>query len=315
VVRKCAIRYAVCKIHQRRSRDARDGSAQRQKRQTGYLIRVVARQNEKAAAKLDKVIETLKAARPDYVSVTFGAGGSTREGSFELLDKLKNQVGFQVVAYLAGVGLGTGALAGCLDRFASLDIGTLFVIRGDPPTWDENYEPHPEALSHASEILAFVKKRSDLCLGCAGYPEGHIEAASKEQDLENLARKVEQGADYIVTQYCYDNRYFFDFRKRARAMGIKVPIFAGIMPIYTIKLMENLAKICGATITDPLRQELAQLDIEDKKAVSQFGVDFATRQCRQLLEQGVDGLHFYTMNRGKTIESVLTNLRSDGLLD
>jgi len=269
--------------------------------------------NDKAAANLDKALETLKVAAPDYVSVTFGAGGSSREGSFELVEKLKHEKGFEVVAYLAGIGLGPDDLCACLDKFSSLGVETILAIRGDEPTWDDQYEAHPAALPHASDLLGFIRSRYDFCLGAAGYPEGHLEAESKEKDLAYLKLKVEQGAGYIVAQYCYDNQFFFDFVKRARVAGITVPIFAGIMPIYTTKLMENLAKICGATITETVRQGLGKTG-DDKKAVTQLGVDFATEQCRELLDHGVDGIHFYTMNRGNTVSAVLRTLRSEGLL-
>jgi methylenetetrahydrofolate reductase (NADPH) len=270
--------------------------------------------NDKAAAKLDKALATLKQAEPDYVSVTFGAGGSTREGSFELVDKLKNEKGFNVVAYLAGVGLGPTDLAACLDKFQALNIETIFVIRGDPPTWDSDYKAHPEALAYASDVLAFAKERYNFCLGAAGYPEGHIEAESKDKDLEYLKLKVEQGAEYIVAQYFYDNKYFYNFMERARAIGIDVPIVPGVMPIYSVKMMENLAAVCGATITDRVREGLAKCAPDDKKAVTQFGIELATEQCKDLLEHGVAGLHFYTMNRAKSVSTILANLREQGAL-
>jgi methylenetetrahydrofolate reductase (NADPH) len=270
--------------------------------------------NEKAAANLARAIEVMKAAEPDYVSVTFGAGGSTRDGSIELVDKLKNEEGFDVVAYLACVGMAPDELTACLDRFKALGVETVFAIRGDAPTWEESYQPHAEALPHASDLVELIKSRYDFCLGAAGYPEGHQEAESKERDLEFLKLKIDKGADYVVAQYFYDNDYFFDFVDRARAGGITVPIYAGIMPIYTIKLMENLAKICGTAITDRLRARLATLPPEDKAAVPSFGIDYATEQCRGLLDKGVDGLHFYTMNRGKSVAAILQTLRSEGRL-
>lgn len=269
---------------------------------------------EKAAANLEKALDKLVEARPDYVSVTFGAGGSTREGSFELVDKLKRERDLPTVAYLAGVGLGPEDLEACLAKFKGLGIETLFIIRGDPPTWDENYAPHPQALSYASDLLAFIKQRADFCLGAAAYPEGHIEAESLEKDLEYVKLKQDNGAEYIVAQYFYDNQYFFDFMDRARDAGITVPIVPGIMPIYTVKMMESLAKVCGATITGPVRDGLAKLDPDDKKAITQFGIDFATEQCRGLLGHGVAGLHFYTMNRSKSVTSILSTLRGEGLL-
>ncbi|MBW2262841.1 MAG: methylenetetrahydrofolate reductase, partial [Deltaproteobacteria bacterium] len=269
---------------------------------------------EKAAANLEKALDKLVEAKPDYVSVTFGAGGSTREGSFELVDKLKNERGLPTVAYLAGVGLGPEDLTTCLGKFKDMGIETIFAIRGDPPTWDENYKPHPEALNYASDLIGFIKGCADFCLGAAVYPEGHIEAESLEKDLEYDRLKQDKGAEYIVAQYFYDNQYFFDFMDKARAAGISVPIVPGIMPIYTVKLMENLAKVCGATITQPIRDGLAKLPPDDKKAVVQFGIDFSTEQCRGLLEHGVAGLHFYTMNRSKSVCAILETLRGEGLL-
>ena len=269
---------------------------------------------DKAVANLENALDKLVDAKPDYVSVTFGAGGSTRQGSFELVENLNAGRGLPTVAYLAGVGLGPDELVECLDKFKTLGIETLFVIRGDPPTWDESYAPHPEAFSYASDILAFVESRGDFCLGAAAYPEGHIEAASIEKDLKYAKLKQDNGAQYIVAQYFYDNQFFFDFVENARSAGITVPIVPGIMPIYTVKLMENLAKVCGATITAPVRDGLAKLPPDDKDAVTRFGVDFATEQCRGLLERGVAGLHFYTMNRWKSVTSILSTLREEGRL-
>ncbi len=269
---------------------------------------------DKAAANLDKALVLLKAAAPDYVSVTFGAGGSTREGSFQLVDKLKNEQGFEVVAYVASVGLAPDDLIESLDRFKALGMETIFAIRGDAPTWDDSYKPHPEALSYASELVSFIKERHDFCVGAAGYPEGHLEAVSKDKDLEYLKLKQDKGAEYIVAQYFYDNQYYFDFVDRAQAAGVTVPIVPGVMPIYTVKLMENLARLCGAKITDPIREGLAKLDPDEKGAVGRFGIDFATEQCRGLLSHGVPGLHFYTMNRGKGVSTIVQTLRDEGLL-
>ncbi len=148
----------------------------------------------------------------------------------------------------------------------------------------------------------------------SGPQEGHIEAESIEKDLEYAKLKQDNGAEYLVAQYFYDNQFFFDFVEKARSAGITVPIVAGIMPIYTAKLMGTLAKVCGATITAPIRGGLAKLPPDDKEAVSQFGVDFSTEQCRGLLEHGVAGLHFYTMNRWKSVTSILSTLRKEGRL-
>jgi methylenetetrahydrofolate reductase (NADPH) len=270
--------------------------------------------NEKAAANLEKALGKMSAAEPDYVSVTFGAGGSTREGSFELVEKLMKERNLPTVAYLAGVGLGKDDLVACCDRFKELGVQTLFVIRGDAPTWDDNYSPHPQAFKHASDLIAFIKSRYDFCLGAAAYPEGHIEAESLDKDVGYVKLKQDKGADYIVAQYFYDNQYYFDFLEKAKAAGVTVPIFPGVMPIYTVKLMENLAKVCGVTITDEVRAGLGKLSPDDKGAVGDFGIELATKQSRGLLEHGVPGLHYYTMNRGKAVFDILKTLRTEGAL-
>ena len=269
--------------------------------------------NDKAAAKLDKALDKLTEAKPDYFSVTFGAGGSTREGTFELVDKLQNERGLPTVGYLAGVGLGPADLEACVSKYRELGVETIFAIRGDPPTWEEGWTPHDESLHHASELIAFIRERGDFCVGAAAYPEGHLEAKSLEEDLRYVKLKQDQGAQYFVAQYFYDNELYYRFVDKAAAAGITAPIVPGIMPIYTEKMMENLARVCGATITDEIRQGLAALP-DEKGAVGQFGIELATKQCQDLLAHGVTGLHFYTMNRWKATTSILANLRESGAL-
>lgn len=270
--------------------------------------------SEKAAINLNNALTKLKTVNPDYVSVTFGAGGSTSEGSIQLVKKLKEEFDFDVVAYIAGVGLSPTKMIYILDEFKKLSIETMFVIRGDAPTWDENYKPDTDAFFHASEMISFIKRDYDFCLGAGAYPEGHIEAESLESDIEYLKLKVENGAEYIVAQYFYDNQYFYNFLERARLAGITIPIIPGIMPIYSEVLMNNLAKICGVSITKEIRDGIAELPVDDKSAVSEFGMQFALKQCRELLTKGVPGLHFYTMNRANTVVSLVETLRKDGLL-
>lgn len=270
--------------------------------------------DEQAAEKLDGVIDKLAALGPDFVSVTFGAGGSTRDGSYNLVRKLIHEKGLDVVAYFAGYGLGPNDITSVLDGYAQLGVETLFVVRGDKPRDTDGFVPHPEGFQHASELLDFIRPRYDFCLGAAGYPEVHPEAPSPEKDLEYLQLKVNNGAEFIIAQYCYDNECYFDFVHRAHAMGITVPIIPGIMPIYSVKLTQGLAKVCGATIPDTVREGFATLPQDDPKAVAGYGIDFAAGQCRDLLKHGVDGLHFYTMDRGNTITEVVNRLRDEALL-
>lgn len=270
--------------------------------------------DQKAAEKLDQVINKLAALKPDFVSVTFGAGGSTREGSYNLVKKLLKEKGLETVAYFTCYGLGPDDITTVLESYRDLGVETVLAARGDPPREVPDFKPHPESLPHASDLLAFIRPRYDFCLAAAGYPEGHVEAASKEKDLEYLKLKVDNGADFIIANYFYDNRYFFDFVERCRRIGIQVPILPGVMPIYSVKMMENLATLCGATITREIRDGLSVLPEGDTEAITRFGIDFATKQCRSLLEAGVPGLHVYTMDRANSVLEIVKHLREANLL-
>jgi len=268
--------------------------------------------SEKAAKNLEKAIDTLAALEPDFVSVTFGAGGSTRQGSRLLIEKLKREKGLEVVAYFACYGLGPEDITTVLDSYQALGIESVLAVRGDPPR--EEFEPHPDSLPYASDLVPFIRQRYNFCTGVAGYPEGHVDAPSREKDLEYLEQKVDRGAEYIITNYFYDNEYFIDFVERCRGAGIEVPIVPGVMPVYSIKMMDMLAGLCGATITDELRQGIAALPEGDRESLLEFGIEFAVRQCADLLKAGVPGLHIYTMDRSKSTVSVVKRLRDEGLL-
>jgi methylenetetrahydrofolate reductase (NADPH) len=268
---------------------------------------------EKGAANLETAIDELAALLPDFVSVTFGAGGSTRQGSYELLQKLQNDKGLEVLAYFACYGLGPDDITDILDRYAGLGIGSVLAVRGDTPR-DEGFEAHPDSLPHASDLVARIRDRYSFCLGVAGYPEGHVEASSRERDLEYLKLKVDAGADYIIANYSYDNDYFFDFVDRCRTIGIEVPILPGVMPIYSVKMLGILAGICGATITSEVQEGIAALPDDDTDALIEFGIDFAARQCAGLLTAGAPGVHIYTMDKSASAVGVVNSLRAEGLL-
>jgi methylenetetrahydrofolate reductase (NADPH) len=200
-----------------------------------------------------------------------------------------------------------------LDSYQALGVENILVVRGDSPH-DESFQPHPDSMTYASELVAFIRPKSDFCLGVAGYPEGHIEAPSMEKDLEYLKLKIDLGAEYIITNYFYDNRYFLDFLDRCRAAGIDVPIVPGIMPIYSVKMMDRLAKLCGATITQEIRDGIAALPEGDREALLAYGIEHASQQCAELLKAGVPGLHIYTMDRSKSTVGLVNWLRGEGLL-
>ena len=267
---------------------------------------------EKAAQRLEKAIQELADLKPDFASVTFGAGGSTREGSYQLLEKLKSEHGLEVLGYFAGYGLGPDEITTTLDSYQDLGIENILIVRGDVPREDEEFSPHPDSFQHATQLLEFVRPKYDFCIGVAAYPEGHIEAESLDKDLQYLKHKVDLGAEFIITNYAYDNRLFFDFVSRARAAGIDLPIVPGVMPIYTQKMMNFLARLCGATITPEINRGLADLPEDDKQAVLDFGIDYAYQQCKGLLETGVPGVHIYTMDRSKSVVEIVSRLRKDG---
>lgn len=269
--------------------------------------------SEKAAESLNQTIAELAALAPDFVSVTFGAGGSTREGSRELVKQLKQDQGLEVMAYLACYGLGPDSIRQVLDDYHALGVENILAVRGDSPR-EAEFEPHPQSLPFASDLVAFIRPDYDFCIGVAGYPEGHIEAPGKDRDLAYLKHKLDQGADYVVTNYFYDNRFFFDFVERCQNIGIDVPILPGVMPIYSVKMMEMLAGLCGATITDEVRDGLAKLDEGDKAGLRNFGIEFAFTQCESLIRAGVPGLHIYTMDRSKSSVGLVNQLRQAGLL-
>jgi methylenetetrahydrofolate reductase (NADPH) len=268
----------------------------------------------KAEENLAKTIDALAELTPDFVSVTFGAGGSTREGSRQLAARLRVEKGLEVIAYFAGFGLGLREVASVLDGYAAAGVENVLVVRGDPPR-DPAFRPHPDSLTYASELLAFIRPKFPFCLGAAGYPEGHVQASTLEQDLDFLERKVDAGAEYIITNYFYDDRFFFHYLERCRARRIGVPIIPGIMPVYSAKLTETLAAACGASVPDSLRRKMAELPAEDKQAALDFGIEFAATQCRELLKEGgIPGLLFYTMDRWESVTEIVRRLRAEGAL-
>lgn len=269
--------------------------------------------NDDAAQTFSSTIDKLAELKPDYMSITFGAGGSTRDGSYQTVKELMVVKKQPTVAYIAGYGLGPEEIIDVLDKYQRLGVKTIFVIRGDKPK-EDGFTPHPQSFAHASDMIAFIKQRYDFTLGCAGYPEGHVEAISLEKDIEYLKCKVDNGAEYVVAQYFYDNAFFFDYVEKCRAAGVTAPIIPGIMPVYTVKMTNMLSKVCGSAIPANLQRRLDAVDANDKNAVLKLGIDFATEQCRGLLKHGAAGLHFYTMDRSYSTTQIINHLKAEKLL-
>ena len=265
--------------------------------------------NEAGFLRLYKTIEALRPLRPSYVSVTYGAGGSTRRRTVELVARIKRETGIEAMAHITCVGSAQGEISAVLDKLSASGIENVLALRGDPPRGVARFEPAPGGFRYANELVGFIRDRHGFCLGAACYPETHPEAPSPEVDLVNLKRKVDAGADFLITQLFFDNRDFLRFRDRAVAADINVPIVAGIMPIRSLRQTKRFAEMCGASLPGPLVARMESLR-GDHSAVRAAGVEHATSQCRDLLAEGVAGLHFYTLNHSRSTVEIYESIRS-----
>ena len=258
--------------------------------------------------KLFTTITQLKPCQPTYVSVTFGAGGSTRTKTIDLVGRIKNEIGLESMAHLTCVGSDKEYIAAILDTLQAQGIQNVLALRGDPPQGQEKFEKPENGFAYANELVAFIRANYDFCIGVAGYPEGHIECPDKKADLDHLKRKVDAGADFIVTQLFFDNRYYFDFIDRAQNLGIQIPIIPGIMPILNVKQVQRFTKMCGSTIPALLMERLEAVQ-DAPETVRQLGIDHAAEQCEHLLQEGAPGIHFYTLNRSNATLKILESLK------
>jgi methylenetetrahydrofolate reductase (NADPH) len=245
---------------------------------------------------------------PAYVSVTYGAGGSTRQLTVDLVGRIQREVGIEAMAHLTCVGATQAELAGVLDQLEQKGVQNVIALRGDPPKGSTTFVTPEGGFGHASELAAFVKGRGNFCVAGACYPEKHPEAVSLDADLANLKRKVDAGAEFLITQLFFDNADYFAFVERARAIGINVPIIAGIMPVTNVSQSKRFTAMCGAHLPDALLKKLDAV-AADADAVGEIGVEHAVAQCRELLAKGAPGVHFYTLNRSKATVEILKRLR------
>lgn len=258
---------------------------------------------------LRQAIASLRELRPSYVSVTWGAGGSTRRQTIELVTHLRKDYGVEAMAHLTCMGASRDEIETVLRRLDEAGVENVLALRGDPPRGVEKFEPHPEGFHYACELAAFARQKFKFCIGGACYPEKHVEAVSFESDLDALRRKVDAGCEFLITQLFFDTQRYFDFVARVRSMGIGVPIIPGIMPITNVSQVERFTKMCGATIPEPLLSELRHLQ-SDPQAVLALGVAHATAQCVELLQRGAPGIHFYTLNKSPATRTILVAIRT-----
>jgi methylenetetrahydrofolate reductase (NADPH) len=256
-----------------------------------------------------ETIVALQELKPTYISVTYGAGGSTRDLTVELVGSIKRDYGIETMAHLTCVGASRDDIASVVDRLASAGIENVLALRGDPPRGQTNFAPVPDGFRYGAELAAFIKHRFRLCIAGACYPEKHPECESFDQDLLYLKEKVHAGAEFLITQLFFDNQKYFDFVAKARAIGIGVPIVPGIMPITNLAQVERITKMCGASIPETLLTEMQR--VQDKPdAVLALGVAQATAQCLELLHRGAPGIHFYTLNKSAATRMILTAIRT-----
>jgi methylenetetrahydrofolate reductase (NADPH) len=264
--------------------------------------------DQEGVERLFETISQLAPYEPAYVSVTYGAGGSTRRLTVELVRRIKQEVGIEAMAHLTCVGATAHDLASVLDELKESGIDNVIALRGDPPKGVDGFVRHEGGFGYASELIAFIRTRWDFCLAGACYPQKHPESSDADADLEHLTQKVRAGAEVLISQLFFDNEDYFRFVERARRAGISVPIIPGIWPITNLAQIKRITGMCGATIPQALLSKLEAAG--DPARVQAVGVEHAYRQCRELVERGAPGIHFYTLNRSPATREILDRLRT-----
>jgi methylenetetrahydrofolate reductase (NADPH) len=267
--------------------------------------------SDEAAATLELTIAQLRVLEPAFVSVTWGAGGSTREKTIDMVSRIRAETGIEAMAHLTCVGARREELGAILDRLTKAGVQNVLALRGDPPAGSYSFIPVEGGFSHASELVAFIRELHGhgISVGGAAYPETHMESASPAADLDNLKRKVDAGLDFLITQLFFDNRHYWDFVERARTAHIEIPIVPGIMPITNAAQVERFTSQCGTTLPHRLAAEIARRG-DDRAAIQLLGVQHATAQSIDLLGSGAPGIHFYTLNRSRAARDIFTVLKS-----
>jgi methylenetetrahydrofolate reductase (NADH) len=264
---------------------------------------------EQAAEQLFATARSLRELEPDFVSVTYGAGGSTREGTVEITRALRDELGFETMAHLSCVGETTEGLAETLDRIAAAGIENVFALRGDPPRGQEDFVQLEGGLGSAADLAAFIAAGWDFAIGGACFPEVHPEAPDLDTDLDYLKTKVDAGASFLITQLFFDNQVYFEFVAAAREKGIGVPIVPGVIPVASFAQTKRICELCDASIPPRLEEAFATAGGEERDEF-ELGVAYAAQQCAELLIAGAPGVHFYALNRAPATRAVLAALRA-----
>jgi methylenetetrahydrofolate reductase (NADPH) len=263
---------------------------------------------EQGERNLYAALAELRALEPSFVSVTYGAGGSTRAKTIEIVKRIKDDYGLEAMAHFTCVGATAAELRATLEEMRAAGIENVLALRGDPPAGQEDWVKTEGGLEYSRELVQLIRGDYPFAIGAACFPETHIHAVSPEADVAYLAEKVGAGVDFLITQLFFDNSLYADFVERARAAGVQVPIIPGILPITQIGQLERMTSMCGASIPEPLRRELYARESQPE-AVLDFGVAYATLQCAELLRAGAPGIHFYTLNRSPATRAILGALK------
>ena len=264
---------------------------------------------DKGAENLMRTVADLKGAlAPDFVSVTYGAGGSTRERTIELVTRIQNELDITSMAHMTCVGSTREEIGSCVDRLVSSGIENLLALRGDPPKGESAFVPVEGGFQHATELIDLLRAEYDVDVGAACYPEAHPESANLAECLRWIKVKEDKGAAFLITQLFFDNADYWEFVNQARDAGIRIPIVPGIMPITNVAQIQRFTKMCGAKIPAQLAERLRRVE-DDPAAVMATGLEHAIVQCRSLLDHGARGLHFYTLNKSFATRSILAAVR------
>ena len=287
----------------------------KQRLQTGvplFSIEFFPPKTDASAKQLLRTAEALKAYSPDFASITYGAGGSTRSRTLKYARHLREDYGYSVMPHLTCVGHSRDELRSIIAEFRAAGLGQIMALRGDPPKGESNFRAHPDGLHYANELVDLIKESYPECtVGVAGYPEKHPEAASPDIDLQNLKRKVDCGADFVTTQLFFDNKKYFDFVQSAHQAGINIPILPGLMCITSREQALRFCDMCGTTIPTQLDAQLRAAG-DDTAAVEAIGTQWVFEQARELLERDAPGIHLYILNRKGPAVELMEKLKTTG---
>ena len=262
---------------------------------------------EKGEENLFREVAVLKTLKPAFCSVTYGAGGSTREKTIELVDRIRRECGLEVMCHLTVVAQSKDEVRSVLRKLKDLGIENIIALGGDPPQGTPNWTPHPDGFQHSIELVREAVTYDCFSIAVAGFPEVHPRAESREADLRYLKEKVDAGGDVVITQLFFDNEDFYRYVEDARKIGVRVPIVPGVLPILSASQVRRFTALCGAKIPSRLERLLQKVE-NDGEAATLMGIDYATEQCEALLRFGVPGIHFYSLNKSRSVQAICARL-------